>query len=51
MLYDIPNLLKTSKTLKENKKKYGQTHERTNLVTTSLLELLVAEPSKNFKHA
>ena len=43
MLYDTPNALQTSKTLK---KKKGDV--RTNLVTTSLLELLVAAKN-NFK--
>ena len=54
MLYDTPNALQTSETLKKKKgtnkrtdeqtdgRTNGRTNKRTNLVTTSLLELLVA---------
>ena len=37
MLYNIPNVLKTSKTLKKKKGKDERTNKRTNLVTTPLL--------------
>ena len=45
MLYDTPNALQTLKTLKKKKgdaRTDEQTNGRTNLVTMSLLELLVA---------
>ena len=51
MPYDIPNKLQTPRTLKEKKdtRTSKHTHGRLNLVTTSLLEMLIT--AKNIKEA